>query len=125
MAKPKVVTLCGSKKFSDEFLKVKELLTRRGDVVLMPIFDIDLHLEENPNMIEKLHKIHDQKILMSDFIIVISIGGYIGDDTDHEIKFAKWNDKQVLYLDNIDDLYSVNSIFRDMLNTIEKNYGGM
>ena len=125
MAKPKVVTLCGSKKFSDEFLKVKELLTRRGDVVLMPIFDIDLHLEENPNMIEKLHKIHDQKILMSDFIIVISIGGYIGDDTDREIKFAKWNDKRVLYLDNINDLYSVNSIFRDMLNTIEKNYGGM
>lgn len=125
MEKPKVVTLCGSKKFADDFLKVKELLTRRGDVVLMPIFDIDLHLEEDPDMIEKLHKIHDQKILMSDFIIVISIGGYIGDDTDREIKFAKWNDKQVLYLDNINDLYSVNSIFRDMLNTIEKNYGGM
>ena len=125
MGRPKVVTLCGSKKFSDEFLKVKEFLTRRGDVVLMPIFDIDLHLEENPNMIEKLHKIHDQKILMSDFIIVISIGGYIGDDTDREIKFAKWNEKRVLYLDNINDLYSVNSIFRDMLNTIEKNYGGM
>lgn len=125
MSKPKVVTLCGSKKFADSFLKVKEALTYRGDVVLMPIFDIDIPINGNPAMIEKLHRIHNQKILMSDFIIVVSIGGYIGDNTNREIEFAKKNNKQVIYLDNINDLYSINSLFRDMLNTIEKIHGGM
>ena len=100
--KYKIITLCGSIKFKDEFMKVQEKLTLDGNIVLTPNFfnnikkeDID---EKNKKMLDEMHK---QKIDMSDEIYVINVGGYIGESTKNEIEYAKEKGKRISYLENI------------------------
>ena len=94
----KIITLCGSIKFKDEFIKVQEKLTSDGNIVLTPNFfnsikkeDID---EETKKMLDEMHK---QKIDMSDEIYVINVGGYIGESTKSEIEYAKRKGKKISF----------------------------
>ena len=98
----KIVTLCGSIKFKDEFAKIQEKLTLDGNIVLTPNFfntikkeDID---EKTKKMLDEMHK---QKIDMSDEIYVINVDGYIGESTKSEIEYAKRKGKKIYYLETI------------------------
>ena len=98
----KIITLCGSIKFKDEFMRVQEEFTLDGNIVLTPNFfnnrkkeDID---EKTKKMLDEMHK---QKIDMSDEIYVINVGGYIGESTKSEIKYAKERGKRISYLKSI------------------------
>ena len=100
--KYKIITLCGSIEFKDEFIGVQEKLTLDGNIVLTPNFfnnikkeDID---EKNKKMLDEMHK---QKIDMSDEIYVINVGGYIGESTKLEIEYAKRKGKKISYLESI------------------------
>ncbi len=82
----KIITLCGSIKFKDEFMRVQEKLTLDRNIVLTPNFfnnikkeDID---EKTKKMLDEMHK---QKIDMSEEIYIINVGGYIGESTKSEI----------------------------------------
>ena len=93
----KIITLCGSIKFKDEFMKVQEKLTLEGNIVLTPNFfnnikkeDID---EKTKEMLDEMHK---QKIDISDEIYVINVSGYIGESTKSEIEYAKSKGKRYL-----------------------------
>jgi hypothetical protein len=48
---------------------------------------------------EMLDDMHKRKIDMADEIFVINVGGYIGDSTKSEIKYAKEHGKTVRYLE--------------------------
>ena len=98
----KIITLCGSIKFKDEFMRVQEKLTLDGNIVLTPNFfnnikkeDID---EKTKKMLDEMHK---QKIDMSDEIYVINVCGYIGESTKSEIEYAKEKGKRISYLKNM------------------------
>ena len=98
----KIIALCGSIKFKDEFMRVQEKLTLDGNIVLIPNFfnnikkeDID---EKTKKMLDEMHK---QKIDMSDEIYVINVGGYIGESTKNEIEYAKEEGKKIDYLECI------------------------
>ena len=97
-----IITLCGSIKFKDEFMKLQEKLTLDGNIVLTPNFFNNIKKEEidleTKRMLDKMHK---QKIDMSDEIYVINFGGYIGESTKTEIKYAKTKGKKVSYLESI------------------------
>lgn len=100
--KYKIITLCGSVKFKEEFLKVQEKLTLEGNIVLTPNFLKSIKKEDiSKETKEMLDSIHKQKIDMSDEILVINLGGYIGESTRNEIKYAQKNGKKVSYLENI------------------------
>lgn len=98
----KIITLCGSIKFKDEFMKVQEKLTLDGNIVLTPNFFNNIKKEEidleTKKMLDGMHK---QKIDMSDEIYVINVGGYIGESTKSEIKYAKERGKRISYLESI------------------------
>lgn len=101
----KIITLCGSIKFKDEFMKVQEKLTLDGNIVLTPNFfksikkeDID---EKTKKMLDEMHK---QKIDMSDEIYVINFRGYIGESTKSEIEYAKTKDKKISYIEDIKEI---------------------
>ena len=100
MKKYKIITLCGSIKFKDEFLKVQEELTLKGNIVLTPNF-FDRIKKENidDKTKEMLDEMHKQKIDMSDAIFVINQNGYIGDSTKSEIEYAKAQNKEIIYLE--------------------------
>ena len=97
----KIITLCGSIKFKDEFMKVQEKLTLDGNIVLTPNFFNNIKKENIDEKTKKmLDKMHKQKIDMSDEIYVINVGGYIGESTKSEIEYAKVRGKKVLYMEN-------------------------
>ena len=106
----KVITLCGSTKFKDEFLKVQKELTLKGNIVIsVGLFGHSGDNEVWENMDEgtltktkeMLDDMHKRKIDMADEIFVINVDGYIGEITKSEIEYAKANGKTISYLENI------------------------
>ena len=97
--KYKVITLCGSIKFKEEFLKMQEKLTLDRNIVLTPNSFQSIKKEKiNEQTKKMLDEMHRQKIDMSDAIFVINVNGYIGESTKNEIEYAKSKNKEILYL---------------------------
>ena len=99
----KVITLCGSTKFKDQFMEVQKKLTLEGNIVIsVGCFGHagDIFSDEHKLMLDDMHK---RKIDMADEIFVINVGGYIGESTKSEIEYAKKHNKKVNYLDNINN----------------------
>lgn len=95
----KVVTLCGSTKFKDEFMVAQKQLTLQGYIVIsVGLFG---HSGDNEGwqIKEMLDDIHKRKIDMSYEIFVINKDGYIGESTRSEIEYAKSNNKTIRYLE--------------------------
>jgi hypothetical protein len=98
----KVITLCGSTKFKDEFIKIQKELTLSGHIVIsVGLFghfgdDEVWRSEETKEMLDDMHL---RKIDMADAIFVINKNGYIGSSTRNEIAYALTNGKEVLYLE--------------------------
>lgn len=101
VGKYKVITLCGSTKFKDEFLKVQKQLTLEGNIVISVGFfeHVDGENVISPEMKVILDDIHKRKIDMSDEIYVINKNGYIGKSTKSEIEYAIKTGKRVDYLE--------------------------
>ena len=96
--KYKIITLCGSIKFKDEFMRVQEKLTLDGNIVLTPNFFYNIKKEDIGEKTKKmLDEMHKQKIDMSDEIYVINVGGYIGESTKLEIEYAKRKGKKISF----------------------------
>ena len=105
----KVITLCGSTRFKDEFLEVQKRLTLEGNIVIsVGLFGHFGDSEVWENMDEgtltktkaMLDDMHKRKIDMADEIYVINVGGYIGESTRSEIDYAIRHGKKVRYLEN-------------------------
>ena len=99
----KVVTLCGSTKFKDQFYEAQKKLTLEGCIVIsVGLFghsgDTEVFTEGVKTMLDDMHK---RKIDMADEIFVINVGGYIGSSTRSEIEYAKQHNKKVNYLEPI------------------------
>lgn len=110
MKKYKVITLCGSTRFKNEFMEAQKDLTLKGNIVI----SVGLFGHSGDNEVweqmdegtltktkEMLDDMHKRKIDMSDEIFVINVGGYIGESTKSEIEYAKKHNKKVNYLEKI------------------------
>lgn len=103
VGKYKVITLCGSTKFKDDFIREQKRLSLEGNIVIsVGMFG---HSGDNEvwsdNIKEMLDDMHKRKIDMSDEIFVINKGGYIGSSTKTEIEYAKSTNKKVNYMEPI------------------------
>jgi hypothetical protein len=109
MAKPRVITLCGSSRFPDAFHLANAHLSMQGVVVIsLGLFghadeptgarfltsDGD---EKTPEKVA-LDQLHYRKIDLSDGIFVINVGGYIGSSTKREIEYARSLGKSVEFM---------------------------
>lgn len=101
MKKYKVITLCGSTKFKDEFIKVQKDLTLKGNIVItVGLFGHSGDKEAlNELTNEMLINMHRQRIDMADEIFVINKNGYIGENTLSEIEYARTKGKVIKYLE--------------------------
>ncbi|HOU68011.1 MAG TPA: hypothetical protein PKW49_05445 [Paludibacteraceae bacterium] len=97
----KVITLCGSTKFKDEFLETQKRLTLEGNIVIsVGLFDHSGDEEVwNPGIKDMLDDMHLRKIDMADEIYVINVGGYVGESTRREIAYAIGQGKVITYLE--------------------------
>ena len=107
VGKYKVITLCGSTRFKDEFMEAQKRLTLEGNIVIsVGLFGHSGDHEVWENMDEgsltatkeMLDDMHKRKIDMADEIFVINVGGYIGESTRSEIEYAKKTGKAIRYL---------------------------
>ncbi|GAA0336601.1 hypothetical protein GCM10008967_28710 [Bacillus carboniphilus] len=95
----KVITLCGSTKFKEQFEKANAYLTLQGNIVIsLGFFEQSEGIEITKEQAELFEKIHFEKINMSDEIFVIDVNGYIGESTRKEIEYAKQHGKSIRYL---------------------------
>lgn len=100
----KVITLCGSTKFKDAFLKAQKKLTLEGNIVIsVGLFghaDGDYKTVLTDEVKTMLDDMHKRKIDMADEIFVINVGSYIGESTKSEIEYALNIGKTVRYLES-------------------------
>ena len=93
-----VITVCGSYKFKKEMNEITEKMALKGNCMLTPIEltkpNKEAYTKEEALMIDKMHK---EKIKLSNTILVVNVGGYIGNSTKSEIEYAKSLNKEVLY----------------------------
>lgn len=98
----KVITVCGSLRFKKEIMEVTEKMELLGNCMIAPIYptnpDKDAYTEEEVVMLDKMHK---EKIKLSDAILVVNVGNYIGSSTKSEIEFAKTLKKEIIYYTDI------------------------
>lgn len=92
----KITTLSGSMKNWEDFIKVATELSIDGHIVLMPFKDPreDNLSTETKTMYDEVHR---DKIDMSDELYVINSGGYIGESTTREIRYAIEREKEVKF----------------------------
>ena len=100
VGKYKVITLCGSTKFKEEYTKAQKELTLQGNIVISVGHighsgDAEVWTEGPKEMLDDMHL---RKIDMADEIFVINVGGYIGSSTRREIEYATNQGKKINYL---------------------------
>ena len=99
--KYRVITLCGSTRFKDDFIETQKRLTLKGCIVIsVGLFghagDAEVWEEGTKEMLDDMHK---RKIDMADGIFVINRNGYIGNSTRSEIEYAIAHGKSIEYLE--------------------------
>ena len=110
VGKYKVITLCGSTRFKEQFMEAQKRLTLEGNIVIsvglfghageQEVWDgmDEGTLSKKKEMLDDMHK---RKIDMADEIYVINVGGYIGDSTRSEIQYAEEHGKNVRYSQDV------------------------
>ena len=97
--KRKIIVLCGSTKFKEDFEYYNNKFTLEGNIVLIPgCYPHYDKIQITNEQKESLDILHKDKILMSDIVFIINKDGYIGSSTESEINFSK-NNKLKLYME--------------------------
>jgi hypothetical protein len=95
------VTLCGSTRFFEAFREANLRETLAGKIVLSIGCDTksDDALQLQPGDKERLDELHLRKIDLADEVLVLNVGGYVGDSTAREVAYAALTGKPVRYLE--------------------------
>lgn len=105
--RPRIVTLCGSTRFKAEINSANARLTMDGVLVIslgvfghtdLPDHDWSTGGSDDKVMLDDLHK---RKIDLADEVLVVNVGGYIGESTRSEIEYAESIGRPVRYLEPI------------------------
>ena len=102
--RPKIVCLCGSTRFKQEFIDANFEETMNGKIVLSVGWFS--HADGNiytPTPEEKtaLDELHLRKIDLADEVFILNVGGYIGESTQRELNYAIAKGKPVRYLEGV------------------------
>ena len=95
-----VVTLCGSTRFKEDFIRCQKELSLKGFIVISVGLFGDSGEAISDEEILMLNDMHKRKIDLADGIFVINKDGYIGKTTATEIEYAKRHGKTVSYMES-------------------------
>lgn len=107
MARPTIVCLCGSTRFSKAYQEANLAETLSGKIVLTIGADMksdeDLFADLSPEKLEeiktRLDELHLRKIDLADEVYVLNVDGYVGKSTRREIGYAKKMGKKIRWLE--------------------------
>ena len=103
--RPKIITLCGSTRFTSEMLREAWRLTMLGNIVIhWNIIESDEPLahgaeREGGTVKEIIDALYLHKVAMADEVRVLNIGGYVGESTRDELAHARRLNKVVTWLE--------------------------
>lgn len=95
VARPKIVCLCGSLRFSEEFATERTRLTLDLAIVLAPEATEAPALD--PLLVQALGDLHLRRIDLADEVRIVNPDGYIGEATRREIAYANTSGKPITY----------------------------
>lgn len=101
----KIICLCGSTRYTDIMAVTAWEIEKSGDIALgwhlLPKWYKTQgdHIAEQEGVAAILNSVHLKKIRMADEVLIINHKGYIGEQTQMEIVFAKRLGKPVFYLE--------------------------
>ncbi len=104
---PKIVCLCGSTRFGNAFREANLRETLDGKIVLSIGCNMRSdtetfgHLPDSELAIIKarLDELHLRKIDLANEVLVLNVGGYIGESTARELEYARLQGKMVRFLE--------------------------
>lgn len=101
--KPTVVCLCGSTRFGEAFraANLKETLAGRIVLSIGCDFKSDQGLGLTVADKERLDELHLRKIDLASEVLILNVGGYIGNSTSRERDYALSKGKRVRYLEKV------------------------
>lgn len=98
--RPRVVCLCGSTRFGDAFREAMRSETLAGRIVLsVGLLGNQEGLDMEGPVKRMLDELHLRKIDMADEVLLLNVGGYVGDSTRREIEYARRHDKPIRLLE--------------------------
>ena len=98
--RPRIVCLCGSTRFKADFETIEMTETLKGNIVLtVGVFGHADGIELSPGAKVALDELHLRKIDLADEVLVINVGGYLGESTRKEIAYARRLEKAIQYLE--------------------------
>lgn len=109
--RPTITVLCGSTRFGEAFRQANLDLTMAGHIVLSVGFYPHSTAEHGHgegvghDSAQKvaLDELHMRKIDLADDVYVLNVGGYIGESTRREIRYARQHNKPVWFLEKMLD----------------------
>ncbi len=102
---PKIVCLCGSTRFTPLMMMMEWEYAKQGILTLgwfvkpTRTDEPTDHLAEHEGLEKVFDELHKRKIDLADEVLILNVGGYIGDSTRSEIAYAKSKNKPVRYLE--------------------------
>ncbi len=100
MITPKIVCLCGSTRFKQQFIEANFRETMAGNIVLSVGWFS--HADSNvytPTEEEKakLDELHLRKIDLADEVLIINVDNYLGESTQRELEYARAHNKSIRF----------------------------
>lgn len=99
--RPLIICLCGSTRFFQTFQETILHETLAGHIVLSIGCDTKADRDLPPGTVDKeaLDLLHLHKIDLADEILVLNVGGYLGESTRREIAYARRCNKPIRWLE--------------------------
>jgi hypothetical protein len=101
VGRPIIVCLCGSTKFKKTFEEVNRDETAAGRIVLsVGVFHHADGIEQTEQQVAALMALHRHKIDLADEVLILNVGGYIGEHLKEEIAYAEKRGKPLRWLED-------------------------
>ena len=105
--RPTIVCLCGSTRFSKAFQDANLRETINGKIVLTIGCDLrsdtevfgHMTIDEVTMIKNQLDELHLRKIDLADEVLILNVGGYIGESTARELAYARAHGKVIRFLE--------------------------
>lgn len=99
--KYKIVVLCGSTRFKDDFEKIARQIALQEHKIPISLNFYGQDLTQD--QLALVADMHYEKMKLADEIYVVNKNGYIGESTKKEIEYAKLINKPIRYMEEIDN----------------------
>ncbi len=94
----KIITICGSLRFKEQIIESALNLELKGNLVISPVFSNKKDKDDfSEDEMKTLIKMQEEKIKLANVIYVVDVDGYIGNQTESEINYAKSLGKEIIY----------------------------